>query len=386
MKRFGNLYNKICTFENLLLAFYKARRGKRSNDNVAAFEANMEWELLRLLEELKVENYCPGAYRTFQIHDPKERMISAAPFRDRVVHHALCNIIEPIFEPTLIFDTYANRTGKGTHAGIRRCQEFTRRYPYVLKTDIKKYFPSIDHGILKNIIARKIKCRPTLRLINLIIDNSNLQEPVQDYFPGDDLFSLQDRRKGLPMGNLTSQFFANLYLSPFDHFVKEALGIKGYIRYVDDMVLFHHKKQALHEAEQAIRHFLATKLRLRLHEKKTNIFPSKVGITFLGQRVFTSHRRLKRENVQRFKKRLDERLNAYLCGEISPETFEMQLNSWLGHARQTDTFRFRRKVFWYLRSRGLNLFTKDNAWKLLEQQRPKKQNPPNQRLISKFKW
>ena len=372
MKRFGNLYNEICTFENLLLAFYKARKGKRRSANVAAFEVNMEWEILQLLEELKSENYIPGEYRTFLIHDPKKRMISAAPFRDRVVHHALCNIIEPIFEPTLIFDTYANRVGKGTHAGIRRCQEYTRRYPYVLKADIKKYFPSIDHEILKKIIARKIKCRSTLRLINLIIDNSNPQEPVADYFPGDDLFSFQQRRKGLPMGNLTSQFFANLYLSPFDHFVKEELGVKGYIRYVDDMVLFHHEKRTLHEIEQTIRHYLATKLRLLLHEKKTTVSPTKVGVPFLGQRVFATHRRLRRQNVQRFKKRLDKRLRAYLDGEISPDTFEIQLNSWLGHARQADTFRFRYKVFWYLRRQGLNLLTKGDAWKLLEQQRPKK--------------
>lgn len=374
MKRFGDLYQKICTFDNLLRAFYKARKGKRNKPNVALFEINLEWELLQLLKELTTHTYQPGSYRTFLIRDPKERMISAAPFRDRVLHHALCNIIEPIFDSTLIPDTYANRSGKGSHAGIRCCQTYARRFQYVLKADIKKYFPSIDHEILKSIISRKIKCQPTLQLINLIIDNSNPQESVQDFFPGDDLFTSLERKKGLPMGNLTSQFFANLYLSPLDHFIKEELGIHGYVRYVDDFVVFHPNKAHLHEVEKTIELFLATRLRLRLHTKKTFIAPTDKGVTFLGQRVFTTHRRLKRENVQRFRKRLNKRLKTYLDGGIHPDTFEMQLNSWLGHARQADTFRLRRKIYWHLREAGLTLFEKDKkAWKLLELPRPKKE-------------
>jgi len=371
MKRFGYLYKQIYSFDNLLLAFYKARKGKRQKANVASFEVNLEWELFRLQDELQTRTYHPGNYRTFQIYDPKERMISAAPFRDRVIHHALCNVIEPIFEPTLIADTYANRKGKGTHAGIRRCQQYTRRFDYVLKADIKKYFPSIDHLILKKNIARKIKCPDTTWLIHLIIDNSNPQEAVPDYFPGDNLFYPIDRRKGLPMGNLTSQFFANLYLSPFDHFVKETLGIKGYVRFVDDFVLFHQDKRQLHHIKTVCQNFLQTHLRLHLHPKKTNIFPTKNGVRFLGQFIFPTHRRLTRENVQRFKKRLNKRLELYLDGHISPETFELQLNSWLGHARQADTWRLRNATYWCLKRHGLQLFIKDGTvWKLLEKQRP----------------
>jgi len=225
------------------------------------------------------------------------------------------------------------------------------------------------NSYLKSIIARKIKCSQTLRLIDLIIDNSNLQEPVTDYFPGDDLFTPFLRKKGLPMGNLTSQFFANLYLSPLDHFIVEELRMPGYVRYVDDFVLFHDEKPALHEAERRIRDFLKRKLRLVLHPKKTAISPTKDGITFLGQRVFTTHRRLKRENILRFKKRLDERVGIYLEGGMAPDAFEAQLNSWLGHARQADTWRFRRKIFWLLRSYGLGLFEKGYSWKLLEPRR-----------------
>lgn len=370
MKRFVNLFDQIVTFENLLAAFYKARKGKRRNANVAAFEVHLEHEIMQLLEELQSGTYRPGPYKTFQIYDPKVRMISAAPFRDRVVHHALCNIIEPLFEPTLIYDTYANRKGKGTHAGIIRCQEYLRRYPYVLKADVQKYFPSIDHEILKSIIARKIKCKPTLALIELIIDNSNPQEARPDYFAGDDLFTSIERRKGLPMGNLTSQFFANLYLSPFDHFIKEEMGIKGYVRYVDDFVCFGADKQDLHRLKAEMQRFLAERLRLLLHPKKSQIFPTENGVTFLGQRVFATHRRLARPNVRRFRKRLAIRLKCYRAGKISPALMECQLNSWLGHAKQADTFRLRKGIFSYLRRQGLNLFETDRfAWRLLEQQR-----------------
>lgn len=366
MKRFGDLYPNICTFDNLLQAFYKARKGKRKNSNVAAFEANLEYELLQLLQELKIETYHPGPYRTFYIQDPKKRMISAAPFRDRVVHHALCNIIEPIFEPTFIFDTYANRKGKGTHTAIRRCQSFMRQYKYVLKADIRKYFPSIDHAILKGLIARKIKCPRTLSLVDLIIDNSNPQELAPDYFPGDDLFSLASRRRGLPMGNLTSQFFANLYLSPFDHFVKEELGIKGYIRYVDDVVLFHDDKSLLHELKKECQRFLSKRLRLLLHPKKSEVFPTASGLTFLGQRIFLTHRRLKRENVQRFYRRMKERLALYHAEKLSPEQLECQLNSWLGHARQADTWRLRKRCLKGLQEGGVKVLERrGEVWVVL---------------------
>ena len=371
MKRFGNLYNDICAFSNLRQAFYKARKGKKKTHTIAAFEVNLEWELLRLHEELTERSYHPGPYNTFKIYDPKERMISAAPFRDRVVHHALCNIIEPIFEPTLISDTYANRKRKGTHAGIHRCQHFLHQHQYVLKADIRKYFPSIDHDILKQIIRRKIKCRPTLALIDTIIDNSNPQEKVLDYYEQDNLFSPLERKKGIPMGNLTSQFFANLYLSPFDHYVKEDLDVKGYVRYVDDFVIFHNNKASLHEIKRQIQDFLANQLRLVVHPRKTQISPCRDGITFLGQRIFTTHRRLTRKNVNRFRKRLRHRLKEYKAGKIAPELMECQLNSWLGHAKQADTYRLRKQIYNYLVfQEGLNLFESDRfAWRLLEQQR-----------------
>jgi retron-type reverse transcriptase len=258
MIRYGNLWPDIVDFENLLVAARQAQRGKRFRGNVLAFNYAIERELFKLQAELRAHTYQPGAYRTFMIRDPKDRLISAAPYRDRVVHHALCNVIVPLLERTLIGDTYANRVGYGSHRALKRFTGFARRYRYCLQCDIQKYFPSIDHEILKGLIRRKIKCRDTLWLIDRIIDASNEQVPVLEYFPGDDLLTPVQRRKGLPIGNLTSQFFANLYLSPFDHFVKRQLKLKHYLRYVDDFAAFSDDRQELAEARVAMEAYLAT--------------------------------------------------------------------------------------------------------------------------------
>lgn len=234
MKRYGNLWHQIIDFENLLEAARKAQRSKRFRPNVLAFNYTLEDQLLRLQHELQTQTYQPGDYRTFRIFEPKPRLISAAPYRDRVVHHALCNIIVPIFEQTFIDDSYANRSGYGTHRALRRFTKFARSHRLILQCDVQKYFPSIDHEILKAVIRRKIKCPETLWLIEQIIDRSNEQDPVLHYFPGDTLLTPNERRKGLPIGNLTSQFFANCYLNGLDHFVKEDLKAKCYLRYVDD--------------------------------------------------------------------------------------------------------------------------------------------------------
>jgi retron-type reverse transcriptase len=211
MKRYGNLYPQITEFSNLLLAAKKAQKGKRYQPNILNFNYHLESELQQLQQQLSNKTYQPGDYRTFYIQEPKTRMISAAPYRDRVVHHGLCNIIVPIFEKTFINDSYANRIGFGTHKALRRFTQFARSSKYVLQCDIQKYFPSIDHEILKSLIRRKIKCRDTLWLIDTIIDRSNEQYPVIEYFPGDTLLSPIERKRGLPLRNLTSQFFANIY-------------------------------------------------------------------------------------------------------------------------------------------------------------------------------
>ena len=244
MKRRGNLWPELISFANLHRAAMKARRGKRQRPDVLRFHFNLEQELWRLHDELSRRDYRPGPYRTFTIHEPKVRLISAASYRDRVVHHALCNVLEPVFERSLSFDSYSCRAGKGTHAAVDRCQEFARRYRYVLKADIRKFFPSIDHEILKAAL-RKIKDHDVLWLAGLIIDHANPQERVLQWFPGDDLFTPLERQRGLPIGNQTSQFFANVYLDALDHFVKDRLRVPGYVRYCDDFLAFSDDKRAV---------------------------------------------------------------------------------------------------------------------------------------------
>jgi len=249
------------------------RAGQRRKPGPAAFIARLETEALRLERQLLDGSYKPGRYRRIEIRDPKHRIVSAAPFRDRVVHHALCHVVEPIFERGFIFDSYANRIGKGTHRAVDRYEAFRDRFRHVLRCDIFRYFPAIDHDILKRDLRRRIKCEQTLWLMDRIVDGSNKQEPVNLHYPGDDLWTPYERRRGLPIGNLTSQFFANIYLDGMDHFCKEVLGAKGYLRYVDDFVLFHDDPEVLAAWRVRIARYLEGR-RLKLHPRKTMIQPT----------------------------------------------------------------------------------------------------------------
>jgi retron-type reverse transcriptase len=233
------LFARVANFQALHAAALRAVKGKRKKPGAASFFANLERELLVLERQLREGKYRPGRYVAFEVNDPKKkRIVSAAPFRDRVVHHALCAVVEPIFDAGFIANTFANRVGKGTHRAIAAYERYRNCHGYVLRCDIFRYFPAIDHAILKADFRRRIGCPQTLALLDFIVDASNAQEPVHLYFDGDDLFTPFERRRGLPIGNLTSQFFANLYLDAFDHFVTVALRAP-HVRYVDDFVLFH---------------------------------------------------------------------------------------------------------------------------------------------------
>jgi len=223
MKRYRDLFDSVIAFENLYRAFRLAARGKQEQPEVVAWRYGLEGRLLDLQERLLAESYRFGPYCAFMVLDPKPRHIVAAPFEDRIVHHAVCNILEPIFERTFIFDSYACRKGKGTHPAVFRLQEFMRSAPggHVLQCDVRKYFQSVDHAVLKGLIRRKVKDHRLLRLMDSVIDSSPANPEVG---PG----------RGLPIGNLTSQLYANVYLDPLDHFVKEQLRGHRYVRYVDD--------------------------------------------------------------------------------------------------------------------------------------------------------
>jgi retron-type reverse transcriptase len=229
MKRYGHLWQRVVSWENLVLAARKAQRGKKAKSAVQRFNYGLEIELLRLHRDLSEGKYRPGRFTTHWICHPKRRLISAAPYRDRVVRHALMNVLEAILDRHFHTHSYACRKGKGTHAAVDRLQTLMRRNRFVLQCDIHKFFPSMDHEILKRTFRRLIKDPDVLRLIDLIVDCSNAQEPVLDYFPGDDLFGPVSRRKGLPIGNLTSQWFANWMLNDLDHWVTSHLGIGSYV-------------------------------------------------------------------------------------------------------------------------------------------------------------
>ena len=337
MKRVGNLREAVLAWSNLVAAAQNARRGKRSRNAVMAFEYAVEYELVRLRDELCSRRYKPGSYRTFEIHEPKRRLISAAPYRDRVVHHAVCNVVGPILDSAMIEDSYACRVGKGTHAAVSRAREFCDRFRFVLKADIRKYFPSIDHSILKDKLTGKFKDPWVLELQRMIIDNSNPQESPVHYYPGDDLFTPSERRRGLPIGNLTSQLYANWMLNDVDHWVKHDLRLTGYIRYCDDMLLFADSSQELHRIRGELQARLATE-RLRLHEDKTVVYRTSEGVPFLGYRIFPSRCLLQKQNIARFRRRMRFAQEQFQNGKSDANDIRQQIRSWLGHVSHTQSY------------------------------------------------
>jgi len=338
------MYQYLTSWDNLLLAYRKAGKGKRGQPNVAAFEHRLEENLLQLQAELQTKTYCPGPYTSFYIHEPKRRLISAAPFRDRVVHHALCNIIEPIFERSFIDDSYANRVGKGTHRALDRCQQFARRYRYVLPCDIEQFFPAIDHAIHRHILARKITAPHVLWLIDQILaSGQGILSEAYDmrWFPGDNLLALF-RPRGLPIGNLTSQFWANCYLNSFDHFVKRDLRGKGYLRYVDDFLLFANDKDTLWQWRAAITERLAS-LRLTIHPT-THPRPVMEGVSFLGFIIFPHQRRLKQRKGLYYRRKLRTLWAAYAGGQIPLTAITASVQGWINYVRHGNTAGLRKAV------------------------------------------
>lgn len=339
------LFSTIVTFRALHAAALEAARGKRRKPGAAAFLARLETEVLSLERALLDGSWRPGGYAMFAVRDPKPRMVSAAPFRDRVVHHALCAAITPLFEARFVHDSYANRKGKGTHAAIARYEQFRNRHRYVLRCDIFRYFPAIDHAVLKHDIGRVVRCSRTRDLIGHIIDGSNAQEPVIVHFPGDDLFTPHERRRGLPIGNLTSQLFANVYLDPIDHLLKDRLRMPGYVRYVDDLAVFHDDEHALREVLAALTEGLAAR-RLLPHPRKTWIAPTAAPATFLGFELFANgRRRLPDETVARFRNRLRGLRDRWRAGTIDEQAVRARVEAWIAHARHADSWRLRKAMF-----------------------------------------
>lgn len=339
-------YASLLTWDNLWWAYRQAAKGKRGHRPAATFEQHVADKLVQLQRELHDQTYRPGAYHHFYIHEPKRRKISAAPFRDRVVHHALCNLIEPVFDTRFLPHSYANRVGKGTHAAVDTLQAWARQYRYVLRLDIVRHFPALDHAVLYDEIARVVTDDGLRWLVQQILASGAevlKNEYTMVYFPGDDLFAAL-RPRGLPIGNLTSQFWSNVYLNPFDWFVQRELGCPAYLRYVDDFALFCDSKHQLWAWKTAIIERLA-RLRLTVHEREAQVLPTANGVPWLGFVVYPTHRRLKSRNVVKFTRRLEHNLDLYQAGDITFAELDASVQGWINHVRYADTWGLRGHVF-----------------------------------------
>ena len=324
------MYENIYDLKNLYRASKNALKGKKLKHSAAKFWLHEDQYLVQMHHELKEQRYHFGGYSSFILHDNGiERRISVAPFRDRVLHHAIMQNIEPLFEKSFIFDTYANRKGKGTLNALKRAKYYANKYKHVLQLDIQKFFPSIEHKILLELLEKKIKSPDTMKLLEELIGNSNKQDDAFFYFRGDNLFSPYEKRKGIPLGNLTSQFFGNLYLNPFDHFVKEELKVKGYIRYVDDTLYFSNSQESLEKMIKEIDHFLVA-YRLKIHPQKIKLMTTQSGFVFLGHKVFKTHFRLTSKAIRRGRKKLKKVRYGYAYGKINIEEAKNKIFGTMG--------------------------------------------------------
>ncbi len=326
MKRYGDLFEKIVSYENMLVALKKALKGAGKKYYTAKYWFYYEKNLQQLIQRLKNGSYHPKKYKSFNIHEPKERVIHVADFEDRIVHHAIISILEPIYEKIFIYDSYATRKNKGTHKAVYKAQKYFLKNYYYLKTDIRKYFPSVRHDILLDIIKRKIKCKKTLSLIKKIIYNHG-------------------ELKGLPIGNLTSQFFANVYLDKFDHYIKDESGIKNYVRYMDDLVWFSNDKNELKELLINIREYLYENLKLELKPSATFINSKMNGLPYLGTRIFEKTIRIKKENLKRSLKKIKLREYEYYYGIITEEKLQESVNCIMAHLDNYSTKGLIKSIF-----------------------------------------
>lgn len=337
MKTYKHLYERLYSRENLLLAFKKAKAGKSKKLYVWEFEKDLEINISLLQKELITESYHPQPLRTFVLRDPKTRKIAVSSFRDRVVHHAVCNLLIPIYEKIFIYDSYATRKGKGTLKAIQRFDQFKRQVSqngrlvkeaqnanqvrgYLLKADIKHYFENVNHNILLTFLRKKIRDEKLLVLITLILNN----------------FKTKIFYTGMPLGNLTSQFFANVYLNELDYFVKHRLSARYYLRYVDDFVIFHQNQEVLNDYLKKIAFFLKNNLQLELHPQKCRVQPLKEGVDYLGYESFYYYKLPRKRNLRKIINRLDGLAQGT---ETLTEKKILSLTAgWYGYLKHANTF------------------------------------------------
>ncbi|AJA42487.1 RNA-directed DNA polymerase [Alkalihalobacillus alcalophilus ATCC 27647 = CGMCC 1.3604] len=347
MKRLGNLYEQIIDYENLWEAYLNARKGKRFRGEVLEFSNNLEENLIQIQNELIYKTYEIGRYREFHVYEPKKRLIMSLPFKDRVVQWAIYKVLEPYFDRQFISDSFACRKGKGSQQAASRVQYWIRKVertgarPYHLKCDVSKYFYRIDHQVLLSMLQRKIKDDDLMWLLEKIIcsEDVNFGVPLMDHqFEEDRIEGM-----GMPIGNLTSQLFANLYLNELDQFVKHKLKIKYYARYMDDMVIIDNDKQNLNAILEDMDLFLRFDLKLLLNNK-TAIRPTSDGVDFVGFRIWSTHKKLKKKTVKKMKKRLKYLQKAYARGEVELEHIKPTIASYLGLMKHADCHKLKTKL------------------------------------------
>lgn len=345
MKIYKNIFEEIISLENLFLAWDKFKSDKQKKRDVQQFEWRLEENIFKLHRDLKYKRYKHGKYTSFYIQDPKQRHIHKATVRDRLLHHAMFAVLNPIFEPTFISHSLSCRIGKGTHKGIDILDKTIRQISsnnfkpcFVLKCDIKKFFETIDHRILSNIIAKRIKDNDAMRLLEEIIESFSSK------------YSTIFEQKGLPIGNLTSQLFANIYLNELDQFIKHKLKVKNYIRYTDDFVIVAGERTYLENIIAPVQSFLKKKLALELHPKKVSIRKFHQGVDFLGYILLPYHHSLRTKTRQQIFRKLEKRIKEYRNGVISRQTLEQSLQSYLGVLSHANTYKLEQELknqFWF---------------------------------------
>lgn len=314
-KKHKNLYNLIVDIDNIREAYRKASIGKRSTSGFLIFKEYEAHNINAIREELLDMSYESGKHRVFHIFEPKKRTISALPFRDRIVQHALCNVITPIFENTMLPSSHACRVGKGTHSGARACQSHIRQEiiqhgsAKILKTDFSGYFYNIDRTVLWELIKRKISCKKTLWLISRFLPNEG---------------------KGIPIGNLTSQLFANIFGNEVDRFLAQSLKVKRFVRYMDDIVIIHHSRKHLEFVKEYLQYFCEN--RMKMSFSKSYIKDSTQGIDFLGYRIFEKYKLIRKDSVTRARRKIKRYT---LNGDN--ESLKKFLASFYGHTKHSDS-------------------------------------------------
>lgn len=339
MRIFIKLFTTLVQPENLFYAWEEFKRDKGRKEDVLAFEKNLESEIFKLYRELKTGSYKHSGYEDFFISDPKRRHIHKAIVRDRVLHHAIMNILYPLYDKTFIDNSFSCRVGKGNHKGVQalrtmiaKSSKNNTKTVYILKCDVEKFFDSVHHEILIGILKERIKDENLMSLLIEVIESFT-----------SDRSTLFDR-VGLPIGNLTSQLFANIYMDRFDQYMKHVLKVKYYARYTDDFVVVSHDREYLVSLISDISKFLNEQLRLGIHPKKITIRKYTHGVDFLGYVAFPNYMRVRKRTMKRILRRIKEKMALYKSGSLEREKLDATLFSYLGVLSHANTYRFSEKL------------------------------------------